>query len=165
MQLTFLLPLLFASALTYGQISLDRQVIGSAGQSASTSSLLVDYTVGETMVTTASAGTIILTQGFHQPTDNLVSITPKEWDLSLQAYPNPTTHSVLLDFKVADPQELTLSVYHSNGQLVRPAEKLTLHDRLQHTLDFSRLSSGTYFIHLQDMHTAKNLSLTVQKIK
>jgi hypothetical protein len=47
--------------------SLSPSVIASAGSSFTSAQFSMDYTLGETFVTTLSNGSNILTQGFHQP--------------------------------------------------------------------------------------------------
>ncbi len=48
----------------YGQ-ELEREVVGSAGETLSNSTIILDFTVGETVVGTVSNGSISLSQGFH----------------------------------------------------------------------------------------------------
>ncbi len=58
-----LIMLLFIT-FSYGQ-QLEREVIGSAGETLSNGSVMLNYTVGETIVGDISNGTISLSQGFH----------------------------------------------------------------------------------------------------
>ncbi len=54
------------------QVLLEQQVIGSAGISSSLSgNVAVDLTIGEAVIDTRTAGTLSLTQGFHQPLSKL----------------------------------------------------------------------------------------------
>ena len=55
----------FAFYLGFGQ-SIERQVIGSAGETLTNGSVQLDFTVGELVVSTITDGTTTLTQGFHQ---------------------------------------------------------------------------------------------------
>jgi hypothetical protein len=57
--------LLFSTALFSQQLT--PTVIASAGASFQSSEFSLDYTLGETFITTLSNGTNTLTQGFHQP--------------------------------------------------------------------------------------------------
>ncbi len=47
--------------------SIERSVIGSSGFSYSGPTFQADCTTGETVIATFSGGSVILTQGFHQP--------------------------------------------------------------------------------------------------
>ena len=69
--------------------SLERQVIGSVGGSFS-GAFQVDWTVGETVIQTASGGSSILTQGFHQPPDLPNAVKPIAAMQGISAFPNPT---------------------------------------------------------------------------
>ena len=60
-----LLVALLITTISYGQ-SIERQVIGSSGQTLSNGSTSIDFTVGELAVTTITDGATALTQGFHQ---------------------------------------------------------------------------------------------------
>lgn len=52
---------------SFSQITISRWVIGSAGNHASAGNLMISSTTGEAVVSTLSQSSIILTQGFHQP--------------------------------------------------------------------------------------------------
>ena len=68
----------------------------------------------------------------------------------VQNYPNPFNPSTTIDYSVAAPSEVTLSVYNINGQLVD-----VIHDGFMqagyHTAPWtpSDLSSGIYFVELR----------------
>lgn len=69
------LILLFV-AFGYGQ-QLERQVIGSAGETLSNSNIILDFTVGETVVGSISNESILLSQGFHNSQISLgIKINP-----------------------------------------------------------------------------------------
>ncbi|HCQ29485.1 MAG TPA: hypothetical protein DIU39_04300 [Flavobacteriales bacterium] len=55
---------------TIAQTTLERSVISSAGNYSEQSSVWLSYTVGEPVVFTGNGNSVILTQGFQQPTDN-----------------------------------------------------------------------------------------------
>ena len=59
--------LLFISSVSFGQVQLGRQVIGSTGGFASGTNFTISSTVGEAVVQTLFSTNTILTQGFQQP--------------------------------------------------------------------------------------------------
>ncbi|MCB0402190.1 MAG: gliding motility-associated C-terminal domain-containing protein [Flavobacteriales bacterium] len=68
MKQIFLIIMLALSAMSFAQVTIERQVIGSTGGfSTLGNGSTISSTVGEPMVQTVSAGSIILTQGFQQP--------------------------------------------------------------------------------------------------
>lgn len=103
-----------------GNLVFAQEVIGSAGETFSNGSLIVDYTLGETVIFTGSDGTNDLTQGFHQTKWQFVGV--EEFQISFEAsvYPNPT--SDLLIISVQDFQDLSYQMYDSQGKLVRNGE-------------------------------------------
>jgi len=62
----FILVLLFVSSVSFGQVQLGRQVIGSTGGSASGTNITLSSTVGEAVTQTLFSANTILTQGFQQ---------------------------------------------------------------------------------------------------
>ncbi len=61
------LLLLFISSLTYGQVTIERQVIGSTGGYSVGATMSLSSTVGEAVVQSLFSTNTILTQGFQQP--------------------------------------------------------------------------------------------------
>lgn len=165
MKLTFTIAALFLSSLLWAQLSLDRQVIASTGQSVATGTLQVDYTVGETVITTASAATLTLTQGFHQPEALPVGIALTHATFELNAYPNPTQDQVTLDIQSSEAGSLTLHLVNSKGQTVQPPHTLEVNGLTQHRLDLRPLASGTYFLRLQSTDKPAASTLIIQKIQ
>ena len=132
---------LFIGDYTFGQISLDQQVIGSAGTSFSNSTAKTDLTAGEVMVETFSNNTI-LTQGFHQG-DLKVSTGVVNIDIKTKVYPNPTTNFLIIELEKNVNADIL--VYDINGKIVI---KDKLNDEQQKQLDFSFLNQGNYLLHI-----------------
>ena len=67
-QITYIytLILLFVSSISFGQVQMGRQVLGSTGGFATSTNGSVSSTVGEAVITTQSSANLILTQGFQQ---------------------------------------------------------------------------------------------------
>ena len=61
-----ILILLFSSTVSYSQVQLGRQVIGSTGGTATGTSVTLSSTVGEAVTQTLFSANTILTQGFQQ---------------------------------------------------------------------------------------------------
>ena len=120
---------------------LSPSVIGSAGASFSNSTANTDLTVGELSTETYSSN-IILTQGFHQGTIEVVS-SVIEIEEVIKVYPNPTTS--LLNIELEKNGNLDLVLIDINGKIV-------LQDKMQNQqtkqLDLSRIRQGNYFLHI-----------------
>ena len=68
--------------------SLSPSVIASAGSSFTSAQFSMDYTLGETFVTTLSNGSNILTQGFHQPQAGVIvegCLDPEACNFNIEA--------------------------------------------------------------------------------
>ena len=119
--------------------SIERQVMGSVGGSFG-GAFQLDYTVGEVVVNTASAGSVILTQGFHQPPalPNIVKLLAAP--ANLKAYPIPSLNCINLNW-MGDKPDFNLEMFNSSGALVYSGNWLSNGD---FKIDVSRFSQGIY---------------------
>lgn len=123
---------------------LSPEVVATAGETFSSNSLTLDWTLGEIM-TESYSGTIVLTQGFHQPDNNTTSLE----DLAslfgtIKVYPNPTTDLIVIETEQAGGLDLLL--YDMTGRTV-------LHKNVSASssqLNLSGLPDGTYLLRLSD---------------
>jgi Secretion system C-terminal sorting domain len=150
----------------FSQVSLERQVIGSAGGENSAGNLSVSYTVGEAMIETIASGTLILTQGFQQPTDEAVGISIPEFEVEISAYPNPTGDVVILEIQTVEDIDLMLEIRDILGRKVLvDGKKLIISGLLREEIDFSPLPSGNYFIVLRTLDNSIVKSIKIQKVQ
>jgi type IX secretion system substrate protein len=153
-------------ALLFSQVSLERQVIGSAGGENSSGNLSVSYTVGEAMIETIASGTLILTQGFQQPDEKPVGISIPEINVEISAYPNPTGDVVILEIQTVEDIDLMLEVRDILGRKVlMDGKKLIISGLLREEIDFSPLPSGNYFIVLRTLDNSIVKSVKIQKVQ
>lgn len=165
MKRAFTLLLTIVPLTLFAQVQLERSVIGSTGGDAESGDLHVSHTVGEAVVTTESSSTIILTQGFHQPTDFMIGIESAEHGVSITAFPNPTEGTVVLDLTTEKPHEFHVEVFDATGKRVLSNDNFTARQEHKHTVDLSTVASGNYFIRLSTTEDDFQKSLKVQKIK
>ena len=133
---------------SYGQ-SVERSVIASGGAVVSAGNVILSYTVGETVVQTAAAGSVILTQGFQQPEGAVSGVEPIAASAELTVFPNPSdgvfTIQSLNDGLQAQT-ELYAEVYDGTGKLV---DKQSLSfDGGVGALNVSALPGGLYTLRL-----------------
>lgn len=140
--------------------SLERTVIASGGTSV-TSPVHLDYTIGEIAVTTTTAGTLTLTQGFQQP--YFVVIPGNSMFPYLVIYPNPTNGDAISRFILASPSKLTISIYNAAGQLISSEAVNYTGGEMQYIIKSGKLTPGSYFIHF-DMNngTAKTSKVLIK---
>lgn len=124
--------------------SVTPEVIASAGASFSSSTVSIEWTLGEIMTETY-AGTIVLTQGFQQPALIITSINePASPFGSVKVYPNPTVDGVFIEREKG--QILQLTIYDMKGSLVMQRSI----EPLLSQVDLSALSEGVYTLRLTD---------------
>lgn len=146
MKTIFLVTMLAIAFTSLGQ-SLERQVIGAAGQSGGNANLQIDYTVGEAVVATLESNDLVLTQGFHQSSTTIVGIADgPEINWEVRHYPNPTTHTLYLNIEGEFESDLRLMVVNVSGQQMYTAEVQKGWDNIQHAIPVERWSAGQYFL-------------------
>lgn len=140
--------------------SLSQSVIGNAGdyyENPGVGSL--HWTVGEIAVENYTSSDI-LSQGFHQTYFDLLITSSWESSLSfeIKAYPNPTTHQLVLS--TSAEEQLEAQLYNLLGQPV--LNKVQFREQTQ--LNVSELPAGTYFLQL--FHNEQLLkTFKIQKVQ
>ena len=125
----------------FGQVTTP-SVVSSSGDSYSNGGVLMDYTLGEIVIETYTNSNTILTQGFHQG-DLKVTTSVVNLDIKTKIYPNPTTNFLIIELEKNVNAELL--VYDINGKIVI---KDKLNEEQKKQLDFSFLTQGNYFLHI-----------------
>lgn len=136
---------LFSGMLLWGSVvlgqTIQNSVIASTGASASSGNVKMDYTLGEVVVETFSAGGNTLTQGFHQTNLTLVAIENPELFTEISIYPNPASDVMNVDIP-SGYSLLDISLYDVTGKLI--LNKNQVSGKL--TLDVATMASGTYYL-------------------
>ncbi|OPZ98349.1 MAG: hypothetical protein BWY70_01247 [Bacteroidetes bacterium ADurb.Bin408] len=149
--------LLFWGTVVIGQ-TIQNSVIASTGASTSSGNVKMDYTLGEVVIETFSAGGQTITQGFHQTNLTLVAIENTEMFSEISIYPNPADNLVNIDI----PQnygQMDISIYDASGKLIRNKPNAAGHL----TFDVSTLASGIYY--LQVLQPENNKLKTFKLVK
>lgn len=168
-KLTIILCLLLPPAL-FAQ-SLERQVVSSGGALNDITGYTFSSSTGEAAIETleSTSGTIILTQGFQQPSDMDVDTTDGinevELGLYMSAYPNPTQGEIILDFDAEKPINIQIGLFDMQGKLINlPVANLAVYGTMKHIVDLSNLPSGDYLIRLADTQGTMNKAIKVLKV-
>jgi len=131
------------AAPAFSQAGLERQVIGSAGNSLQTASgASLNFTIGEAVVTEAIRSTTILSQGFHQIIVEITTLdaaAPESAFVAhLEVFPNPAQD--FLQVNTDTPLQTTL--FDLNGRAV--LQQINIESSAQ--LNLSALPTGTYLL-------------------
>ncbi len=158
-----ILTIVFCCRISTAQITLDRQVIGSTGNLTISGPIQASSNVGETIISTFSKPTLIVTQGIEQPDMIFVSL-PEVQLMNITAYPNPTMSNVVLDFSIDKTMDIFIDTYNEKGQQMGTHLKSRIQNNDRKELDFSCFASGSYFIVIKSIEGELIRKFTVQKI-
>lgn len=163
MKQKYLTLLLLALAMCISNINYSQSVLASSSGDLRTDDFVLDWTLGETLISTVS-GTQILTQGYHQPytlCDPCLEAQIPENDFTMLdtsdgenydaffIYPNPVIHDMNLEFTVREAGKWNLALYDATGKLIRLDQQYLDPDhRIQRTINVSALMSGIYYARL-----------------
>ena len=125
-------------------------VTTSSGE-MSNNTVKASWTIGETIIETATTNTSALTSGFNQPGMKIAtSVENIKNKLKVSIYPNPTSHFVNIKYEETMP--LKVKIILLNGNVLSESE---LKD--QNTqLDFSQKVSGIYILEITDKSGKSN---------
>ena len=95
-------------------------VLSTSGGMGTADGTAISWTVGELMVQTFSADTLMLTQGFEQ---GEITVTTSANELSetvmdVQVYPNPVRNILNVDFHNITAQRVRIELMSLNGQTI-----------------------------------------------
>lgn len=132
--------------LVFGLTGLHAQTsVNATGGNASGSGGSVSYSVGQVVYTTNEGTNGSVAQGIQQPFEISVVTGLEEAigiNLSVSAYPNPTTDYLTLEVKEFDLSNLYFQLYDMQGKLLQN-EKITSN---QTSIAMGNLAPTTYFV-------------------
>ncbi len=132
----------------------------ATGGNASGSGGTVSYSVGQVAYQTHTGTSGSVSEGVQQPYE-ISAVTgleeAKGINLSVSAYPNPTTDYLTLEIEGEVKTQYIASLYDMNGKLLR-SEKIT---GKQTSIVMSNLVPATYFVKV----TVKTQGIAYQEVK
>ncbi len=136
----FLLFMLLSAGLS-GQ-----QVISSAGTHAIGTGVQLSWTLGETVVSTFSGSSVILTQGLHQGKLTITAIEPLVLSgVTLNVFPNPVNDKLNISFRNFAENKYSFSLTDVNNRLVFNGKV----SENPQPIDMTHFSPGIYFLKLE----------------
>lgn len=139
----FCLPAMLAFGQTYVPSTLN-----VAGGSGTISGAVYEFSVGEmTLVHTATAANIIVTQGVLQPGEIGTGISDYELaDSQMKVYPNPVDDVVNVEMDLPEGGSLQLRTYDLNGKLVAQKQFAVTSGNETINFSFGQLAAGNYVL-------------------
>lgn len=122
-----------------------QESVNATGGNASGSGGSASYSVGQVVYTTNTGTTGSVAQGVQQPYEISVITGIEEAEginISLKAYPNPTTGYLQLKVESEKLNDLSFQLYDMNGKLLQ-TKKIT---STVNQIDMSSYVSATYFV-------------------
>jgi len=122
-----------------------QESVNATGGNASGSGGSASYSVGQVVYTTNTGTNGSVAQGVQQPYE--ISVVTgleeaKDINLSITAYPNPTTDYLQLKVESETLKDLSFQLYDMNGKLLQ-SKKITGN---QTSIVMSNLVTATYFV-------------------
>lgn len=154
----------------HAQLSLDRQVFATAGDTARAGSLRLFFTIGEPMTTTLYSlnGTIIVTQGFQQPTKSEALSVEDEFNIHVKynIFPNPTADILTIELETDKPVELEIGMFDLRGREIGiAAQTLRVIRSEEVDLDLRSVADGVYTLMVKDVGNDRVVKMfKIQKI-
>lgn len=130
-------------------------VINSTGGTATVGNLIVDWNVGESMVTTQTNG-IIVTNGQLQPVDEIISVEELNTSWNISVYPNPTRDEFVITVPNAGVFEASL--FDLAGKFI---SKQTLMST--NRMDVRSLANGSYYLQVRNAASQEFKTITLIK--
>jgi len=106
------------------------------------------FTIGEAIVETLDNGTVLLSQGFHQPQMSLVATSEPQPVVSATAYPNPTAGPVRIKRSEGDWMSGRVDVISMAGQRVLTHAVEAGTPTIE--MDLAALANGLYLLVVRD---------------
>ncbi len=148
MQKTYIITValaLLSAAAARAQATIGRSVLASAGGSSTSGGYNMDWTVGEAVINSYTAGVYALNQGFHQGTTISLGIDSRHLDLVMEAYPNPVTDQLWLQVNQSKPVTLQAVITDINGKIL-VKEQLPANTVINHQFDMNAFPGGNYML-------------------
>lgn len=147
----FLTLIIFLTGDLHAQ-TVDLQLIGSLGGSYTDATMNVNYSAGEAITQTISNGSIVLTQGFHQPDYAVNGLQDVVLNEGVKLFPNPATSDLNISFLSAKLQNEVkrVSIIDLRGEVVYSGESDELFTgEATLTLDVNALTRGSYILQIE----------------
>ena len=153
---SLLLPFLtlFAGSVATAQ-SIAPSVINSTGGTATVGNLIVDWNVGESMMTTETNG-FIVTNGQLQPVDEIISVEELNTSWNISVYPNPTRD----EFVITAPNGgvFEASLFDLAGKFISKQILMSTN-----RMDVRSLANGSYYLQVRNTATQEFKTITLIK--
>lgn len=162
------LLIILSILLSLSQIVFAQSTVNASGGTQTIAGDTYSYSIGEmSMISTNSNGSITVTHGVLQP----MTQTPdavndfKEANISLNAYPNPTSQLVHIDLETPFGASTNLVLLSMHGKKVYQQQQNVIKGKNQLEINVEQYASGTYLLQIHVNNKNKNYNQSLQIVK
>jgi len=142
-----IITLFFLSVLNLKAQILEKQVIGSTGDTNTAGGMTLTATAGELSVETKT-GSFTLTEGFHQGfADENVAIKNISIDVEYSLFPNPSSYFINVKLDLSETISGEMQIINALGKTVLATQYFS-GTAVNTKFDISRLTNGVYFLNI-----------------
>jgi hypothetical protein len=135
--------LFFAPLFCYSQ-----EVVSSGGEQFSNAEGSFTFTIGEPVIETFTGTENILTQGFQQNYEAILSVSSIPFSNIFSIYPNPFNDVLIIDYSKTTDKAITVSLQDLNGKVIMTKIYSSLSPNNSIELLLSDLSDGLYLLNI-----------------
>lgn len=135
------------------------QVISAGGGSVVKQQLVIDFTIGEPVITTVST-VINCTQGFHQPL-MATDLPGAVW--SVKAWPNPVSNLLFLNIFSENTGKSQWHLYTITGAVLARGSITLPQGYSRHTISLTHLKQGLYILFMKEERTGHSTAFKLVK--
>lgn len=135
--------------------SITPSVINSTGGTATIGNLIVDWNVGESMITTQT-NEIIVTNGQLQPVDEIISVEELNTSWNISVYPNPTRDEFVITTPNAGVFEASL--FDLTGKFISKQILMSTN-----RMDVRSLANGSYYLQVRNIASQEFKTISLIK--
>ena len=129
------------------------QVVASSGGYTQNGGYSVSWTLGEPVIATAQNDSTTLTQGFQQPTYNVVAITTQTIEgFDVNVYPNPSSDFVVIDWTTDLQNMIYITLFDMAGKMISEQSFAATQDKV--SLNMSKLASAQYLLEVKTQNNS-----------
>jgi hypothetical protein len=144
--------LLLATGLLWAGFAQAQESVNATGGDATGSGGTAAYSIGQVVYTTNTGSTGSVAQGVQQAYEIItVGIKETALNISLTAFPNPTTEYLTLHISDYNNEKLFYQLYDIQGKLISDGQVTAL----QTQINTASLPSATYFINVLNQENKK----------
>ena len=120
------------------------ELVSSAGESFSNATYQLDWSIGECVTATHSAGDYVITQSIHQNSYVITAVEDLRAEIYMSVYPNPTSDFISLKVESSKVEGLQYTITDFSGKVLQTRN----FEGDTEQINFSNYGAGTYFIYV-----------------